>query len=101
VPDILVIELNALKAKRDLNVPFVFHKQGVHLNRKTIAGAYNRALQHIGISHLSSTHLLRKTAATLANEATGDFYAVSALVYSARDKEHNNAVVLKEIIDHT
>ena len=34
----------------------------------------------IGVDYVRGTHLLRKTAATQANRATGDFYAVSRLL---------------------
>jgi len=43
-------------------------------------GRHNRALERLGISHVRGTHMLRKTSATLANEVTGDFYAVSRLM---------------------
>ena len=50
------------------------------MNRQTVAKAYNRALRRLQISRLSGTHMVRKTSATLANEVTGDFYAVSKLM---------------------
>ena len=52
----------------------------VPVNRQTIAKVYNRTLKRLGFTHVHGTHFLRATAATLANEATGDFYAVSKLL---------------------
>lgn len=80
IPDVLVEELKRLEYLRDPNVPLVFHFNGTPMNRQTIAKVYNRALKKLGISHVHGTHFLRATAATLANEATGDFYAVSKLL---------------------
>lgn len=80
IPEILASELERLKAVRDLNVPFVFHCHGRPMNRQTVAKAYNRALERLGYDHVKGTHMLRKTSATLANEFTGDFYAVSKLM---------------------
>jgi integrase len=80
LPDLLVEELKRVKVKRDPNVELVFHRKGTPLSRKDVGKVYNRALKALGISHVSGTHMLRKTAATLANEATGDFYAVSKLL---------------------
>lgn len=77
MPETLVEELKRLEKSRDLNVPFVFHNHGKPINRQTVAKAYNRALERLGIKNIRGTHMLRKTSATLANEATGDFYAVS------------------------
>ena len=50
------------------------------MNRQTVAKAYNRALERLGIKRIRGTHMMRKTSATLANEVTGDFYAVSKLM---------------------
>jgi integrase len=50
------------------------------MNRQTVAKAHNRALDRLGYKHVKGTHMLRKTSATLANEETGDFYAVSKLM---------------------
>jgi len=72
--------LERLKAIRDPRVPFVFHCHGRPMNRQTVAKAYNRALERLGFTHVTGTHMLRKTSATLANEFTGDFYAVSKLM---------------------
>lgn len=80
LPEILVLEFERLKLVRDSNVPFVFHCHGKPMNRQTVGKAYNRALERLGITHVRGTHMLRKTSATLANEATGDFYAVSKLM---------------------
>ena len=80
LPEILKVELKRPKAVRDPKVPFIFHKNGTPFNRQSVAKAYNRALERLGISHVRGTHMLRKTSATLANEVTGDFYAVSRLM---------------------
>lgn len=80
MPDFLVQELRQLKKQRDRDVELIFHKQGGPMNRQTIGKAYNRALERLGITHVRGTHMLRKTAATVANEITGDFYAVSKLM---------------------
>lgn len=80
IPTVLVAELKKLKENHDPSVPFVFHRNGRPLNRKTIATAYNKTLQRLGITHVSGTHMMRKTAATQANRVTGDFYAVSRLM---------------------
>jgi integrase len=80
IPEILALELERLKATRDPGVPFVFHCHGRPMNRQTVAKAYNRALQRLGFTHVKGTHMMRKTSATLANEFTGDFYAVSKLM---------------------
>jgi integrase len=77
MPELLVEELKRLEKVRNPNVPFVFHNNGKPINRQTVAKAYNRALDRLGIKNVRGTHMLRKTSATLANEATGDFYAVS------------------------
>ena len=42
--------------------------------------AYNRTLQKLGIDHVSGTHMLRKTAGTLARKLTCDVYAASKLL---------------------
>lgn len=78
MPDVLVEELKRLEQIRDPNVPLVFHFGGRPVNRQTIAKVYNRTLKRL--AHVHGTHFLRATAATLANEATGDFYAVSKLL---------------------
>lgn len=80
IPEILAQELERLKAIRNPQVPLVFHCNGKPMNRQTVAKAYNRALGRLGFDHVRGTHMLRKTSATLANEVTGDFYAVSKLM---------------------
>lgn len=55
----------------------LFQKDGQPINRKTLSTAYNRVLNRLGFRHVSGTHFLRKTAATLANEALKDFDSVS------------------------
>ena len=80
IPDILIVEYKKLKTRRDPNLDLIFHRNGLPLIRKDVGKVYNRALQKLEITHVSGTHMLRKTSATLANEATGDFYAVSKLM---------------------
>ncbi|GEM_PF-851900 len=80
IPEVLLLELKKLHVNRDPSVPFVFHKNGIPLNRKSVGTAYNRSLRALGFTHVSGTHMLRKTSATQANEVTGDFYAVSKLL---------------------
>lgn len=81
LPDVLIQELAILKAKRTFQTDLVFHHDdGSPLIRKSIGQAYNRTLKMIGVDYVRGTHLLRKTAATQANRATGDFYAVSRLL---------------------
>jgi integrase len=80
IPEHLVNELQKLKCKRSAKTDLVFHRDGVPYCRKEIGKVYNRALLELGITHVSGTHMMRRTAATLANEATGDFYAVSKLL---------------------
>jgi integrase len=80
MPEVLVQELKRLIKSRDLNVPFLFHKNGTPYNRQSVAKAYRRALERMGLSHIKGTHWIRKTSATLANQITGDFYAVSRLM---------------------
>jgi integrase len=80
IPEILAAELARVKPRRSLNVDLVFHRDGVPYSRKDVGKVYNRALEALGIKHVSGTHMMRRTSATLANEATGDFYAVSKLL---------------------
>lgn len=80
IPELLAVELEKLKAKRVGNFDLVFHRGGEPYCRKEVGKVYNRALLALGISHVSGTHMMRRTSATLANEATGDFYAVSKLL---------------------
>lgn len=80
IPEFLVLELESLKKLRDPNTDLLFHRRGVPYSRKEVGKVYNRALLALGITHVSGTHMMRRTSATLANEATGDFYAVSKLL---------------------
>ncbi len=80
IPEFLALELERLRRIRNPGVPFLFHCNGRPMNRQTVAKAYNRALDRLGYKHVKGTHMLRKTSATLANEETGDFYAVSKLM---------------------
>lgn len=80
IPELLAAELEKLKAKRVGNFDLVFHRRGEPYCRKEVGKVYNRALLALGITHVSGTHMMRRTSATLANEATGDFYAVSKLL---------------------
>jgi integrase/recombinase XerD len=83
IPSFLADELRRLKAIRDVahpNIELVFHKRGEPLLRKVICHAHNRALEDAGITHVSGTHLMRRTAATLTLLATGNVYAVKQLL---------------------
>ena len=80
IPKILADELKGLREKRDPNVHFVFHTNGAPYCRKSVATAYNAHLRRLGITHVSGTHMMRRTSATQANRVTGDFYAVSRLL---------------------
>lgn len=95
IPEVLVEALKRLKETRDPFVDLVFHRDGQPLNRKSIANAYNYALTRVGITHVRGTHLLRKTSATQANEATGDFHAVSKLL------GHSSIAVTARYVAHT
>jgi integrase len=81
IPDVLARELEELKKIRDPNVALIFHKKsGEPYNRQSIGKAFNRALERMGVRDVKGTHWVRKTSATLANQITGDFYAVSRLM---------------------
>jgi hypothetical protein len=80
VGPVLVGGFDQAKKDRDTRVSLVFHRNGEPLNRKTVGVAYNTALKRLGITHVSGTHMLRKTTATQANRVTGDFYAVSKML---------------------
>ena len=45
--------------------------------RKTVATAYNRVFKKVGIGYANGTHCIRRTAATLGNNKTGDYQAAS------------------------
>ncbi len=77
IPEILIPELERMKASRNPKISLIFHKNGRPLIRKSIGQAYNRALKASNITYVSGTHLVRKTSATQANAETGDFHAVS------------------------
>ncbi|MGK5087028.1 tyrosine-type recombinase/integrase [Bdellovibrionota bacterium FG-2] len=95
IPEVLATELYRVYELRDKKVPLVFHKEGQPLNRKTIATAFNRSLKRLGLSHVSGTHFLRKAAATLVTEATGDFFAVQKLM------DHSSPNVTIKYVAHT
>jgi len=81
IPEALAYELEQLKKVRDPKVSLIFHKKsGEPYNRQSVGKAYNRALERMGIRDIKGTHWVRKTSATLANQITGDFYAVSRLM---------------------
>ena len=80
MPEILVQDLKAFRKKRDPKIPFIFHKKGNPYNRQSVAKAYHRVLTRMGRTDIKGTHWVRKTSATLANQITGDFYAVSRLL---------------------
>lgn len=78
IPEQLVPILRQVIADSDPKSPLLLMKEnGDPLNRKTISTYYNMILASLGFSYVSGTHFLRRTAATLANEATGDIDAVS------------------------
>lgn len=77
IPEILAEEFEKLLAIHPKHVKLLFHQNGEPLIRKSIGQAYNRTLKSLGINYVSGTHLMRKTSATQANAATGDFHAVS------------------------
>ncbi|MCM2281487.1 MAG: site-specific integrase [Bdellovibrionaceae bacterium] len=78
IPDVLETELQCLLEAGDPQCSLLLARtDGSPLNRKTIATYYNKVLKDLGFTHVSGTHFLRKTAATLANEAVGDIDAVS------------------------
>jgi integrase len=78
IPEELATELQRLLEAGDPKCQLLLARaDGSPLNRKTIATYYNKVLRDLGFTHVSGTHFLRKTAATLANEAVGDIDAVS------------------------
>lgn len=81
MPDVLVQELQKLRSKfSDPNGLIFTTKAGEPMNRQKIGQCFNRVLKSIGISSVTGTHFLRRTFATMANELTGDFYAVSKVL---------------------
>ncbi len=78
IPLELVPELKGLIDVSDPKNPLLMPRHdGSPLNRKTIATYYNTMLKSLGFTHVSGTHFMRRTSATLANEATGDIDAIS------------------------
>ncbi len=56
----------------------VFSRRGQRpMIRKTVATAYNRVFKKVGIDYANGTHCIRRTAATLGNNKTGDYQAAS------------------------
>ena len=80
IPALITQELVVWKKKRDRNVALIFHRDGQLLKRQQISKAYNRVLKSLGITYVTGTHMLRKTAGTLARKITGDVYAASKLL---------------------
>ncbi len=80
IPDVLAAELIRLKEQEKEESDLIFHQNKKPLNRNHIGQVYNRVLRQLGIQGASGTHFLRRTFATLANELTGDFYAVSKIL---------------------
>lgn len=80
LPDFLIPILVDHFQKRDPKVPYLFHREGELVRRQQVGKAYNRTLQKLGIDHVSGTHMLRKTAGTLARKITCDVYAASKLL---------------------
>lgn len=62
------------------------------MNRKSISTTYNRTLKLLGIDYVSGTQMMRRTSATHANDATGDFFAVSAQL------DHSSPEVTKRYV---
>lgn len=83
MPQVLVDVLHELKRNEveSRSGKLIFQsKKGGPLVRKSIAAVYNRTLRKLGIDYVSGTHMLRKSAATLANDVMGDFHAVSSVL---------------------
>ncbi len=80
MPDILVHELERLRSEHSNPQGLIFTIKGEPLNRNTIGRTFNSVLKQLGISNVTGTHFLRRTFATMANELTGDFYAVSKVL---------------------
>lgn len=81
MPEFLALELQRLKSQKTLfQTNLIFHSKGQPLNRRIIGQAYNAVLKSLGIDSVTGTHFLRRTFATIANELTGDFYAVSKVL---------------------
>jgi len=80
LPEYLVPVLMDLFQKRDPKVSYLFHRDGELIRRQQVSKAYNRILEKLGIEGVSGTHMLRKTAGTLARKLTSDVYAASKLL---------------------
>lgn len=93
IPEVLAQELTTLPRSKE--TPLLFWRHGKPLNRQLVAKAYNATLEKLGIRNVRGTHMLRKTAATLANEITGDFHAVSRLL------DHSNPSVTMRYVSQT
>lgn len=80
LPEFLIPVLTALEEKRDRKIPYLFQRKGRLIRRQQVSKAYNRILEKLGIEGVSGTHVLRKTAGTLARKLTSDVYAASKLL---------------------
>ncbi|MDB5038389.1 MAG: hypothetical protein JWQ35_1917 [Bacteriovoracaceae bacterium] len=81
MPDVLVQELEMLRSKFSNPRGLIFTTESREpLNRQKIGRCFNQVLKNLGISFVTGTHFLRRTFATMANELTGDFYAVSKVL---------------------
>jgi len=80
LPEFLIPILEDLLKKRDPKVPYLFHRKGELIRRQQVWKAYNRTLEKLEIEGVSGTHMLRKTAGTLARKLTCDVYAASKLL---------------------
>jgi len=69
-----------MKASRNSQIPFLFHKDGKLLRRQRVSKVYHLVLESLGIHYVSGTHMLRKTSGTLARKITRDVYAASKLL---------------------
>lgn len=78
IPQELVSVLKTIIEDSDPKNPLLLSRSdGSPLNRKTIATYFNVVLKSLGFTHVGGTHFIRRTSATLANEATGDIDAIS------------------------
>jgi integrase len=80
LPEFLVPVLMDLFKNRDPKMAYLFHRNGELLRRQQVSKIYNRVLKQLNIEGVSGTHMLRKTAGTLARKLTSDVYAASKLL---------------------
>jgi len=80
MPKFVTTVLKELLKQRDYKVEYVFHMQGVPIRRQYVARAYNKILRELGVSYVSGTHMLRKTACIQTRRLTKDIYVASKLL---------------------